>query len=246
MSTFILIILATFAVSLLSLVGIFFIGLKDERIENLLEHLVAFAVGGLLGGAFFHLLPQTLKENHPSGISFVLFGIILFFAIEKFFHWRHCHQDHCEVHTFTYMSLIGDGVHNFIDGMIIAAAFVADTKLGLVTTLAVAVHEIPQEIGDFAVLVYGGFSKTRALLYNLLSALTAVVGAVVAYVSFSQVLWLKAFLIPFTAGGFIYIALADLIPELHKRTRHGKLFTQLLFLTLGLALMWGLKVFFDD
>ncbi len=246
MEQFVLILSATMAVSLISLAGIFFVGMKDERMEDFLEHLVAFAAGGLLGGAFFHLLPESLTDANPSGIQHVLFGIIVFFVIEKLFHWRHCHQDHCEVHTFTYLNLIGDGIHNFIDGMIIAAAFVSDPRLGLVTTLAVAAHEIPQEIGDFAVLVYGGFSRTRALVYNLLTALTAVIGAVIAYVTFGQVLWLRAFLIPFTAGGFIYIALVDLIPELHRRTKGGKLMVQMTFLALGLVIMWGLRLLFGE
>jgi zinc and cadmium transporter len=129
--------------------------------------------------------------------------------------------------------------------MIIAASFVADTRLGLATTVAVAAHEIPQEIGDFGILVYGGFSKKKALMYNFLTALTSIAGAVIAYFSFNQIIWLKGFLIPFTAGGFIYIALVDMMPELHKKRKGGKFAGQLIAIFVGLWLMWWLKTIFE-
>ena len=239
------IITATFIVSLISLIGIFFIRFKENTIEKFIQHIVSFAVGGLLGGAFFHLLPESMGSKDPSVFTYVLSGIILFFLIEKFLHWRHCHKGQCDAHSFTYLNLIGDGVHNFIDGMIIAASFVTDAHLGLVTTIAVAAHEIPQEISDFGILVYGGFSKLKALLYNFLSALTAIVGAVIAYFSFDKIVWLKSFLIPFTAGGFIYIALVDLIPELHKEGRGRTLTAQIIAAFAGLGLMWLLKTSFE-
>lgn len=239
------IILATSIVSLISLIGIFFIRMKDENLDRFIEYLVSFAVGGLLGGAFFHLLPESMESKEPLMFTHVLSGIIIFFLIEKFLHWRHCHKGQCDAHSFTYLNLIGDGVHNFIDGMIIAASFITDTRLGLVTTIAVAAHEIPQEIGDFGILVYGGFSKAKALFYNLLSALTAIVGAVIAYFSFDKIVWLKSFLIPFTAGGFIYIALVDLIPELHKEGRGRTLTAQIIAVFAGLGLMWLLKTSFE-
>lgn len=239
------ILLATFVVSLISLTGIFFIGMKADKLEKFIEHLVSFAVGGLLGGAFFHLLPEAMESKGSPIFTYVLSGIIVFFLIEKFLHWRHCHKGECDAHTFIHLNLIGDGVHNFIDGMIIAASFVTDVRLGLVTTVAVAAHEIPQEIGDFGILVYGGFSKLKALLYNLLSALTAMAGAIIAYFCFNQIVWLKDFLVPFTAGGFIYIALVDLIPELHKKNKGGKLTVQIVTMFIGLWLMWWLKAFFE-
>lgn len=238
------IIAATLTVSLISLIGILFIGLRGNTLSRFLEHFVSFAVGGLLGGAFFHLLPEAMSSYNPAIFTYVLLGIILFFLIEKGLHWRHCHKGQCDVHAFTSLTLIGDGVHNFIDGMIIAASFMTDLHLGVVTTIAVAVHEIPQEIGDFGILVYGGVSKTKALLYNFLSALTAIAGAMFAYFSFGHIHGLKEFLIPWTAGGFIYIALVDLIPELHKERKAGKLSLQLVTVSIGLGLMWGLKVFF--
>lgn len=237
------IILATLGISLISLVGILFIGMKEKTLDNLIEYLVSFAVGGLLGGSFFHLLPEAAESETPLMYTYILFGIIFFFLLEKILHWRHCHKGQCEAHTFTYLNLIGDGAHNFIDGMIITASFVTDVRLGIATTLAVAAHEIPQETGDFGVLVYGGFSRLKALSYNLLTALTAITGALIAYFSFERIYWMKDILIPFTAGGFIYIALVDLIPELHKKKKGGKLFVQTAMIGLGLLLMWGLKAF---
>jgi len=239
------ILLAVFSVTLISLVGILFMGFKDSTIERFLESFVSFAVGGLLGGAFFHLLPESMKSTGSSIFFYVLAGIIAFFLIENFLHWRHCHKGECDVHAFTYLNLIGDGVHNFIDGMIISAAFVTDIRLGLATTLAVAVHEIPQEIGDFGILVYGGFTKQKALLYNFYSALVAIAGALIAYLSFNHVIWLRGFLLPFTAGGFIYIALVDLIPELHREKEPRRLMGHTLMSLLGLAFMWWLKVFLE-
>lgn len=241
-----IIILATFIVSLISLIGIFFIGMKEDTLEKIIKYLVSFAVGGLLGGALLHLLPESMESGNSHLFIHVLSGILLFFLIEKFLHWRHCHKGHCDAHTFTYLNIIGDGIHNFIDGMIIAASFVTDIRLGVVTTLAVAAHEIPQEIGDFGILVYGGFSKFKALLFNFFSALTAMAGALIAYFSFNQIVWLKEFLIPFTAGGFLYIALVDLIPELHKEVEKNNMALQFLTMMGGLLLMWLLKIFFAE
>lgn len=241
-----IILLATFIVSLLSLIGIFFIGMRQDTLTNVIKYLVSFAVGGLFGGAFFHLLPESIASGEHSLFIYVLSGILIFFLIEKFLHWRHCHKGHCDAHTFTYLNLIGDGIHNFIDGMIIAASFVTDMRLGVITTLAVAAHEIPQEIGDFGILVYGGFSKANALLFNLLSALTAMAGAVIAYFSFNQIVWLKGFLVPFTAGGFLYIALVDLIPELHKEAGKDNIALQFITMIGGLLLMWLLKIYFAE
>ncbi|MBD3249438.1 hypothetical protein GF336_05315 [Candidatus Woesearchaeota archaeon] len=138
--------------------------------------------------------------------------------IEKFLHWHHCHKGKCDIHTFTYMNLIGDGVHNFIDGLIIAASFSVDISFGVITTIAVIAHEIPQEIGDFGVLVYGGFGRLKALAFNFLSAVTAIIGAVIGYLISGSVEGFVPFLLPFAAGGFIYIAASDLVPELHKES----------------------------
>ncbi|MDH5459819.1 MAG: ZIP family metal transporter, partial [Candidatus Bathyarchaeota archaeon] len=147
-------------VSLISFVGIIFIGLKEKFLRRILTVLVSFASGTLLGGAFLHLLPEAeTKVGAEITFYYVIIGIVSFFAMEKFLYWRHCHEEECPVHMFVYLNLIGDGVHNFIDGMIIAATFMLSFDLGVTTTLAVIFHEIPQEIGDFGVLIYGGLSK---------------------------------------------------------------------------------------
>jgi len=225
-------------VSLISFVGVIFIGLKESLLRRIVMALVGFASGTLLGGAFFDLLPEAVNMINPpiTIFYFVTLGIIVFFCIEKFLYWRHCHEEECQVHTFAYISLVGDGVHNFIDGMIIAATFVFSFELGFITTLAVISHEIPQEIGDFGVLIYGGLSKRKALTYNFISALTAILGAIVTY----YVVYLRdnyTLLVPFAAGGFIYIAATDLMPELHKKSHAGESIIQLLSILFGLGLM---------
>jgi len=225
-------------VSLISFVGVIFIGLKESLLRRIVMVLVGFASGTLLGGAFFDLLPEAVNMINPpiTIFYFVILGIIVFFCIEKFLYWRHCHEEECQVHTFAYISLVGDGVHNFIDGMIIAATFVLGFELGFITTLAVISHEIPQEIGDFGVLIYGGLGKRKALTYNFISALTAILGAIVTY----YVVYLRsnyALLVPFAAGGFIYIAATDLMPELHKKSHAGESIIQLLSILFGLGLM---------
>lgn len=237
------------AVSFVSFVGVIFVGLKEKLLRRVLMGLVGFASGTLLGGAFINLLPEALAQASlpDSNVTvattfyFVVLGIVVFFAVEKFLHWRHCHEEGCEVHAFAYTNLVGDAVHDFIDGMIIAATFVARFDLGFATTLAVVFHEIPQEMGDFGVLIYGGFSKKRALTYNFIVALTAVLGALITYF----VVFLRAscaLLIPFAAGGFIYIAATDLMPELHKKSHAGESIVQVISIMLGLGLMAYLSI----
>lgn len=209
---------ATVLVSLISLIGIFTLGIKSDILNRILVLLVGFSAGALIGGAFLHLLPEAIEESSANLVFiFALIGFSSFFLMERYFHWRHCHNGVCDVHTFTYLNIIGDGVHNFTDGLIIAASFVTDIKLGIVTTLAVMFHEIPQEMGDFGVLVYGGFSKGKALLFNFICALMAVLGAGIGYIVSGLTESVSVFLISFTAGGFIYIAASDLIPELHRQ-----------------------------
>lgn len=237
------IILSTLIISLLSLVGIFTLVIKAKLVDRILLLLVGFSAGALVGGAFLHLLPESLESAEPAQtFLYVLVGFVFFFLMERIFYWRHCHEGICNVHTFTYLNLFGDGLHNFMDGLIIAGSFVSSIPLGIATTLAVAFHELPQEIGDFGVLVYGGFSKLKALSYNLLSALLAIVGGVSGYYLSSQVSGFAFLLLPFTAGGFIYIAASDLIPELHKEKVLWK--SNLAFLTflLGIFFMWLTKL----
>ncbi len=234
-------ILSVFIVSLIAFIGLFFLAVKKQLLQKILFFLVSFAVGGLLGGAFIHLIPEAIKEL---GISFsfslsILVGVLFFFILEKFILWRHCHilttKQH--PHPLVFMNLVGDAFHNFIDGVVIAAGFLVSFPLGIATTVAVVLHEIPQEIGDFGVLIYGGFSKKKALFFNFLSALTAVLGVVLALILGSKFIGIIPLIIPFTAGGFIYIASADLIPELKKENNISKSALQLLGLLLGIGLM---------
>ena len=229
---------ATVLVSVISLIGIFTLGIKGEYFDKMLVLLVGFAAGGLIGGAFLHLLPEAVDE---CGCSFVFFyaliGFTVFFLMERYLYWRHCHQGVCDIHTFTYLNLIGDGVHNFTDGLIIAASFMTDLKLGIVTTLAVIFHEVPQEMGDFGILVYGGFSKLKALFFNFISAFTAILGAIIGYALSGITKNISLFLISFTAGGFIYIAASDLIPELHKQKDDKRANIAFITFILGLVFM---------
>ncbi len=232
---------ATVLVSLLAFIGLVILYLKERVLGEILLVLVALSAGALMGGAFLHLIPEAMEASESVPL-FVLTGFVSFFLIEKILHWRHCHEGRCEVHTFGYLNLIGDFVHNFIDGLIIAAAFLTNVNLGLVTTLAIIAHEVPQEIGDFGVLIYSGFRKTKALFMNFLVALTAVLGGVCGFFVSSLISGTIPFLLAFAAGGFVYIASSDLIPEIRKEMRMKRwLFSFLVFL-LGIALMYGVKL----
>jgi len=230
------ILISVVIVSLISLIGVFFLALKEKLLEKILMLLVALASGALLGGAFFHLLPESLDISIENVSLFIIFGILIFFVLEKFLYWRHCHKGKCKIHIFRYTILVGDAFHNFIDGLIIATAYLTNIALGMTTTLAIIFHEIPQEIGDFGVLIYGKFKKGKALFYNFLSALTAVLGALVGY--FLSAVINITYLLPFAAGGFIYISASDLIPELHKKINIEESVMQLIFIFIGLAIMW--------
>jgi len=235
---------ASIAVSFVSFVGVIALLLSEKVFNKILIFMIAFAAGGLIGGAFLHLLPESFTLIHDPVVGFIytLSGFILFFILEKYFYWRHCHKGKCDIHIFTYLNLFGDGIHNFIDGIIIGASFTVDIKFGLVTTLAIILHEIPQELGDFGVLIYGGFSKIKALLFNFLSALTAVLGTIIGYYFANKITAFSMFLLPFAAGGFIYIASCDLIPELHRQPDLKiSTITMLVFLS-GILLMLLLKL----
>ncbi len=236
---------STFLVSLISLVGIFTLAVKDELLQKILFCLVGFSAGALIGGAFLHILPECLENNSSSIVfSYLILGIIIFFMLERFLHWRHCHEGGvCKTHAFTYLTLIGDGFHNFIDGMVIAVSFTASFQLGLVATLAIILHEIPQELGDYAILIYGGFTKKKALLCNFVSALMAVIGALVGYFISGVLEGFTNFILPLTAGGFIYIATSDLIPELHKENNLKRAMSAFSAFLLGIILMALLNKF---
>jgi len=237
--------LATFIVSLISFVGVVTLALKDKILNKILLILIGLSAGALMGGAFLHLLPEAVENSKGLDVYlFVLVGFILFFLIEKVLHWRHCHKGECDVHTFQYMNLVGDSIHNFIDGLIMAASFVVSIPLGITTTIAIATHEIPQEIGDFGVLLYGGFSKKRAITLNFVVALTAVLGGIVGYFVSKHIENIVLFILPFAAGGFIYIAATDLVPEIRKELDMKKYMATLFVFICGILIMWVTKVIF--
>ncbi len=241
--------LASLLTSLLSFVGVLFLSFSIKRLKKIVMFLVSLSAGALLGDAFLHLLPEAVEnmENSMAIWFGVLAGIILFFSLEKIIHWRHCHEPTCESHPHTLgvMNLVGDGLHNLIDGMIIAGSFLVDVRLGVITTIAVISHEIPQEIGDFGVLIHAGYKAKKALLFNFFSGLFSILGALIVVLIGVYSENFINFIIPITAGGFIYIASSDLIPELKKDTSLNKTIKQLLGIFIGLALMLLLKFLFE-
>jgi zinc and cadmium transporter len=233
--------LSVFIVNCISLIGLFTITIKKETLNKMLLYFVSFSVGGLLGDAFIHLLPESIELNNNLYLSFyVILGVIVSFIVEKFIQWRHCHiptsKEH--PHPFAIMNLIGDAVHNFIDGLIIGASYLISLQTGFATTMAVIFHEIPQEIGDFGVLIHGGFKMKRALFLNFVTALTAIAGTIISLTIGSYSVNLTNFLLPFAIGSFIYIAGSDLIPELHKETKPIKSLIQLIMLLAGIGIMY--------
>ncbi|PJC33765.1 ZIP family metal transporter [Candidatus Roizmanbacteria bacterium CG_4_9_14_0_2_um_filter_35_15] len=236
------ILISNFIISLISLIGIFTLMIKEKLLQKILLFLVSLSAGALMGGAFIHLLPEA-QEKYRDGNMFliVLLSFIFFFFVEKLLHWRHCHKGECEIHTFGYMNLFGDAVHNFIDGLVIAATFLTDIKLGIATSLAVFLHEIPQEIGDFGVLLYSGFGRKKAIISNFLVALTAVLGGLIGYFLSFSIDRFTTYLLPFTAGGFIYIAASDLMPEIRKETNLKKSLVSFAVFIVGILLMFLVK-----
>jgi zinc and cadmium transporter len=244
-------IIATLAVSLISFVGVITLFLKDRILNKIVYYLVAISAGSLMGGAFFHLIPEAIEAVEEVGhhgveniFIAVLIGFGIFFILERVLHWHHCHKhkENCEVHPFTYLNLIGDGLHNFIDGVVIVAAFSLSIEIGIATTIGVILHEIPQEISDFGVLIYGGFSKLKAIFFNFISACMAVIGSLFGYLLINLAQGMIPFLVALTAGGFIYISASDLIPELHKESKFYKSLIAFICFFVGVGLMFILKI----
>jgi len=245
-----------------------FLLINDKHQRKLLPHTVSFAIGALLGAALLALLPHAMIVNenvdfHDLGLT-LLIGLLGFFLLEKMVLWRHCHSNHCELHTPSNINLlneehkhsdsshsheheknasgaliiIGDAVHNLVDGVLIAAAFMTDIDLGIVTALAVATHEIPQEIGDFAILLNNGYARKRALLFNIVASMATIVGAVIAYYSLQTMQHALPYILAIAASSFIYIAVADLIPGLHKKTELRETIQQIILIALGVATIY--------
>lgn len=240
--------ISTLLVSFISFLGIITFFLKEKILEKILLILVSLSAGVLIGSAFFHLLPEAITEIGLERISiiflFLIFGFCIFFILEQFIRWHHHHAaTHPEVMPFSYLILLSDSIHNFIDGLIIAASFIVSLPVGLVTTLAVALHEIPQEIGDFGVLVYGGFKRNKALLLNFLSAALAILGGLAGFFLSEKIGQSIIFLLPFAAGNFIYLACSDLIPEIKKQAGFKKSLFHFFIFLMGIGLMILIKKF---
>lgn len=243
------IILSTFLISLIAFIGALTFFLKENLLDKILLALVSFSAGALLGNVFLHLIPESIEkigieENSLLNLFlYLLFGLCVFFILENFIRWHHHHtKNHPEIKPFSFLILISDAIHNFIDGLIIAASFVISFPLGMVTALTVALHEIPQEIGDYGVLVYGGFKKNKALFLNFLSATTIVFGGIFGFFLSEKIGQSTIFLLPFAAGSFIYIAASDLIPEIkHKISFKKSLIHFFIFLS-GIILMLAIKL----
>jgi zinc and cadmium transporter len=237
--------LSVLVVSLISLVGVLTLSLSDRALKASVFALVSLAVGALLGDAFLHLIPEAFESELGDMVPFAIIGgILIFFILEKVLHWHH-HQgmeDMEVVHPVGKMILLSDGLHNFIDGLIIGASYFVSVEIGIATTVAVILHEIPQEIGDFGILIHAGYSKTRALWLNFASAVFAVLGAGTAFLLGASSEVFSLWLLPIAAGGFIYIAMADLIPELHKSKAVSHSLVQFSAIVLGIASMAALLV----
>lgn len=238
--------LSTLAVSLVSLAGLFSLSTREESIKKYIYIFVSLAAGALLGDVFIHLLPESFEtiENGTVVGLLVIAGFFTFFILEKFLHWHHHSDDTHEQHTHPVGKLVlfSDGVHNFIDGVVIGVSFMISIPVGIATTIAVILHEIPQEIGDFAVLLHAGYTRARALWLNFLSALAAVLGTLLAFVLGENSEALITYVLPVAAGGFIYIAGSDLIPELQKTKIFKQSLAQFAALVAGILLMLALTL----
>jgi len=228
-------------ISLLSLIGIVTLNMRTNKLEKILIYLISFSAGALLADVFVHLLPTVVDEiGFDLKVSlYVILGIVMSLVLEKIIHWRHCHMPITKnhVHPLSIMSLVGDTLHNFIDGIIIGVSYIASIPIGIATTIAVIFHEIPQEIANFGVLVHGGFSRKRALYMNFLTSLSAFAGLFIALLIGSKIEGMKNILILIASGNLIYIAGADLIPELHKQNKFLGSILQILAFILGVIVV---------
>lgn len=241
MSILVYILVFSFIGSVVSLIGGLLLLIKEKLAAKISHLLASFAAGALLGAAFFDLLPEALAEGgrEASVLTWTLTGMLAFFLLERFVHWFHHHHEHSQLTKPTIpLIMVGDTIHNFIDGVAIAATFMVSVPLGMVTTFAVAAHEIPQEIGDFGVLLHRGLARNKVLIFNLISSLAAIAGAVITYFLGDVIEGLLPTFLAITAGFFIYIAASDLIPEIHEENRKGFAFWETLLLLIGVVVIW--------
>lgn len=236
---FLWIIGSAIADALLGFIGVFSLWISKHDLRKTVDLLAALAAGGLLGGAFFHLLPESMEITGSAEVlMFALAGFVVFMLLESYLHWHHCKD--CKIHPFSYVMLIGDGLHNFLGGIALAAAYLVSIPLGIATIIAIIAHELPQQLGIFGVLIKGGIERNKAIIYSFIAQSTIILGAVLGYF-LSGFTGLTAFLVPFAAGNFIYIASSDLIPEMHKVEGMSKIWSLVLFF-IGMGLMFGLKM----
>lgn len=232
------ILVSVIIISLISFIGVLALVFKKKKIKELIVTLIAFSAGALLATAFFDLIPKTIELAGDQGFSLILIGIIVFFLLERVIHWHHCGTEECDFHAEGYLNLIADGFHNFLDGVVIAIAYIADIRLGIITTFAVAVHEIPQELGDFFILIHGKFSEKKALFFNFISALTSILGALLTFFLVSSIQSLVPLLLALASGSFIYIATTDLLPVISKETNRKKMMLHTLAFFIGIIVIY--------
>jgi zinc and cadmium transporter len=238
---------STIIVGLLSLLGAFLLLLKKRTLDSIITYTMAFSSGILLGSTFFDLIPESYFHIQGSAYHWVIIGFISFFIIEKIIHWHHhVEGGDCPEKPVAYLTLVGDSIHNFLDGAIIGVAYLTSIPLGITTTLAVIAHEIPHELGDFSILIFSGFSRKKALYYNFLSGLTAAMGAIVILIFSNKVLAFAPYLIGFAAGNFLYIAASDLIPELHKKQIIRQSVIQSICIVSGVFLIYLITTFIGE
>jgi len=237
---------SAFVISLISLSGAFSLAISEKILSKLLIFLVSFSAGSLMGGAFFHLLPEALAEDNNVIKIFIylLCGFCLFFILERVLRWRHCHEGVCETHQHLgWLNLVGDGIHNVIDGLVLMSAFAVSPALGFPVAFSIIFHEIPQELGDFGVMIYSGFKRSLAILYNFITGLLALAGVLAGFFIFDRFAGANQFLLAFAAGGFIYIAASDLIPEIHQDKNVWRSLINFFIFLAALGLMLVLKIF---
>jgi len=235
-------IIAGTCISFSSLLGVVALSLREKLLSKIIIFLVSISSGVLMGNAFLHLLPEASETLPPETIyTVILISFIFFFLVEKIFHWRHCHDVDCHEHSFGYVNLVGDAIHNCIDGIIIGGTFATNIGLGIVTAITIATHEIPKEIGDFGVLLHAGFSKKKAMVLNFSVALMIVVGGMIGVLAAEAIGGFVSYLLPFAAGGFLYISASDLIPELRKEDKLHTSILSFVFFLLGIGFSYLTK-----